>query len=359
MKIGILTYHRSNNYGALLQSIALREVLARDGHDVFFIDYWPSYHRHMYDLFSFAAMMSCNGVRRKLGYLKVCIKNYRLRKERIENFNHFIAKFILPYISSIDETYDVVVHGSDQIWRKQPELGTYDPVYFGKHGIIAKQKVSYAASMGILPTVQSDKNILKNLISNLNGISVRESDLMSLIKDLGFDNTYHVLDPTLLLSSDFWETKFNLRKSNEHYALCYMLQDSFNLSALRDYSKEKGLKLKVICRPTSHKFEEMVVTADPQNFLQLVYGADIVFTSSFHGLAFSLIFHKPFWASYIRKAGRATSLLSLTGLERRLLSPNSIIPEDTLPIDYDSVDEKLKNAQNGSLSILLSMCNQR
>lgn len=358
MKIGILTYHRSNNYGALLQAIALREVLARDGHDVYFIDYWPSYHRHMYDLFSFASMMSRNGVRGKLGYLKYCIMNYRHRKERKDNFNSFIEKFILPYISSTDETYDVIVHGSDQIWRKQPELGTYNPVYFGKHSINAKLKVSYAASMGILPTIQSDKSILKELISNLNGISVRESDLMSLVKELGFDNTYHVLDPTLLLSSGFWETKFNLRKSNERYALYYMLQDSFNLSTLRDYSKEKGLKLKVICKPTSHESEEMIVTADPQSFLQLVYGADIVFTSSFHGLAFSLIFHKPFWASYVSKAGRATSLLSLIGLERRLLSPNSIILEDTLSIDYDSVDVKLKNAQNKSLSILFSMCYQ-
>ena len=358
MKIGILTYHRSNNYGALLQAIALREVLARDGHDVFFIDYWPSYHRHMYALFSFASMMSRNGVRGKLGYLKFCIINYRHRKERKDNFNNFIDKFILPYISSTDETYDVIVHGSDQIWRKQPELGTYNPVYFGKHCINAKQKVSYAASMGILPTVQSDKEFLKELIANLNGISVRESDLMSLVKDLGFDNTFHVLDPTLLQSLDFWETKFNLGKSNEHYALYYMLQDSFNLSALRDYSKEKGLKLKVICKPRSHESEDMIVTADPQNFLQLVYGADIIFTSSFHGLAFSLIFHKPFWASYVSKVGRAMSLLSLTGLEQRLLSPNSIIPEDSLPIDYNSVDVKLKNARDESLSILHTMCNQ-
>lgn len=73
MKIGILTYHRSHNYGALLQGIALREVLKRMGHEVTFIDYWPAYHRHMYALFSFPWMMSRKGVKGKLSYLKSCL----------------------------------------------------------------------------------------------------------------------------------------------------------------------------------------------------------------------------------------------------------------------------------------------
>ena len=58
MKIGILTYHRSHNYGALLQAIALRKVLADMGNDVTFIDYWPKYHQHTYAFFSLAAMRS-------------------------------------------------------------------------------------------------------------------------------------------------------------------------------------------------------------------------------------------------------------------------------------------------------------
>ena len=48
MKIGILTYHRSHNYGALLQAIATRIVLKKMGHDAYYIDYWPDYHRRMY-----------------------------------------------------------------------------------------------------------------------------------------------------------------------------------------------------------------------------------------------------------------------------------------------------------------------
>ena len=39
MKIGILTYHRAENYGALLQAYALRTFLQQSGDDVSFIDY--------------------------------------------------------------------------------------------------------------------------------------------------------------------------------------------------------------------------------------------------------------------------------------------------------------------------------
>lgn len=39
MKIGILTFHRAINYGAVLQCYALSEVLKKMGHDVFVIDY--------------------------------------------------------------------------------------------------------------------------------------------------------------------------------------------------------------------------------------------------------------------------------------------------------------------------------
>ena len=38
MKIGILTYHRAENYGALLQAYALKEYLYTKGYDVAFVD---------------------------------------------------------------------------------------------------------------------------------------------------------------------------------------------------------------------------------------------------------------------------------------------------------------------------------
>ena len=50
MKIGILTYHRAHNYGAMLQAYALQHFLQSKGHQVDFIDYWPKDHADEYNL---------------------------------------------------------------------------------------------------------------------------------------------------------------------------------------------------------------------------------------------------------------------------------------------------------------------
>ena len=358
MKIGILTYHRSHNYGALLQGIALKEVLVRLGHQVTFIDYWPAYHRHIYALFSFHWMMARKGIRAKISYLKNCIANYKNRKNRKTNFDAFIKENVEPYTSSMDDKYDVIVHGSDQIWRKQPEINTYNPVYFGKHQIKSNWKVSYAASMGILPTDEFSKNLVKEYLSCLDAISVREESLLALVKELGYPNAVHDLDPTLLLPSDYWVTRFDLKQSCERYALYYKIKDSFDTKEVRRYVESKGLKLKVIHSKANVADSEVnITTAGPQQFLQMIYGAEMVFTSSFHGLAFSLIFNKPFYASFVKNAGRAESLLKAVDLSDRLLKPKIAIPSNLRDIDFNAVNQLLQTLRKASLESLDHMIN--
>ena len=51
MRIGILTFHRAHNYGAVLQCYALQETLKRMGHDVQVIDYRQPWIEDFYNLF--------------------------------------------------------------------------------------------------------------------------------------------------------------------------------------------------------------------------------------------------------------------------------------------------------------------
>ena len=353
MKIGILTYHRSHNYGALLQGIALREVLVRAGHQVTFIDYWPAYHRDMYALFSFHWLISLKGFGKKLIYLKNCFYNYSVQKKRKSNFDTFISEYIEPYTSSLDESYDVIIHGSDQIWRKQPEINAYNPVYFGMHDIKAKKLVSYAASMGILPQNDSEKAVLKDYISHLDCISVREESLQKLVMGLGFHNVNQNVDPTFLLIQEYWVNKFKLVKNDKPYALYYKIMNSFDTQEVRQYTKSKGLNLKVIhSKARCAESEENITTASPLQFLQLIYGANFVFTSSFHGLVFALIFHKPFYASFTKNADRAMSLLKQCDLEHRLVSPNASIPSVEKTIDFSKVDRVLEGLRELSMDYL-------
>lgn len=353
MKIGILTYHRSHNYGALLQAIALRKVLQGMGHIVTYIDYWPEYHQHMYAIFNPVAFKSM-GIRGKYGYLKTMVKTWKYRKERIKNFNAFIAEYIEPYVSSVSEDYDLIIHGSDQIWRKQPEMNTYNPIYFGKHKILTKKRITYAASMGILPDSNTDKDILKTYLSELNKISVRETDLKTLVEHLGYTCEQH-LDPTLLLKGEEWVSLMNIpRKSERKYVLFYhLLDNSFDVNEIEAFARERKMEMVTIYSWAKKKENiHEITTANPLQFLELIYNAEFVFTSSFHGLVFSLLFEKQFLAAFSTNAGRAMSILSQLELSNRLLHPMSRVPSTLDYIDYPIVSKRMDSQRMGSLRYL-------
>lgn len=357
MKIGILTYHRSHNYGALLQAIALRKVLADMGHEVTFIDYWPDYHKHMYDFFSWNSLRECDNIKDALKYIKNIVMFPISRRERICNFNVFIDKYIAPYVSSMNDSYDLVIHGSDQIWRKQPEMHTYNPVYFGKQQINTKRNISYAASMGILPDNDADKHLLKKLLSNLNEISAREENLKNLVSELGYECRQDI-DPTLLMTGKDWCELLQITPHVEdRYVLYYkLLPDSFELDKISEFAKSKGLKLKILNSSASRpKSEKNITTANPKQFLELVYNADFVFTSSFHGLVFSILFHKDFYASFSKNPGRASSLLAMLNLSDRLLVPLSDLPIDNKRIDYNKIESILSNYRGTSYSFIQNL----
>lgn len=354
MKIGILTYHRSHNYGALLQAIALRKVLSDMGHEVTFIDYWPDYHKHMYMTFSWHNMMARESLRERLSYAKFCLQNFSVIGKRIECFKVFISTYIEPYVSSTIDSYDLIIHGSDQIWRKQPELRWYNPVYFGKHDIVSKRKISYAASMGVLCNTKEEKSDVSEFLSCLNSISVRESDLKSMIENMGYKCYQHV-DPTLLLRGEDWVNVMNLQKNTQKkYVLFYnLLPNSFDLNLIKDFACKNNLQLITIYANAEKKNTDSdITTGGPLTFLELVYNASFVFTSSFHGLVFAILFKKEFYASFSTNSRRGASLLNMLGLSERLLTPMSTIPSSCQSIDYQNVDNMLEDLKNNSLDYL-------
>ena len=302
MKIGIVTYHRTMNYGAVMQSLAMRFVLQKMGHEVYYVDYWPDYHRDKYKLFPVRKFVKLS-LKNKVNFIKSLVLNHKSQKRRIYNFEKFFKTQIYPYCCSVEESFDVVIYGSDQIWRKQKELCAYNPFYFGDNKLKTNHNVAYAASMGILPNNDEDKAIVKALVTHLEKISVREEDLRQLLLSLGFANVSLTLDPTLLLSAEEWDKYL----PTENYI---------------------GEKYK---------------------------NAEYVFSASFHGLAFSIIYGKQFFASFVGNTGRAESLLNLIGIPERLLPSNSMIPEDMPPVNYSDVCKKLVPLREESLKFLATI----
>ena len=359
MKIGILTYHRTLNYGAVMQALALRFVLQKMGHDVYYVDYWPKYHQDKYALFSFHQMFS-KGAKKAVSYLKNFLKNYSSKKERIENFRKFFAIYIDPFCSQVTENFDIVIYGSDQIWRKQSSLKAYNPVYFGVNDIKALQHVSYAASMGVLPQSDKDYQCVKNMLHHLSKISVREENLLAMVKEMGFSDAVKTLDPTLLLSHTDWDNLLsfvNDDKPKERYVLFYdLMYNSFDLDEIKKFTRQYGMKLKILSGYASKAGNpDKISCGGPNVFLSLIRNADFVFTSSFHGLVFSIIYNKPFYAAFRENEGRALSLLQNLGIPNKLLAPMQKISLQYEPIDYMKINKNLEELKKSSLDFLKNL----
>lgn len=355
MKIGILTYHRVHNFGALLQAVALRYVLQNMGHQVYYVDYYPPYHRRIYKVFSWHDFFSRDTIRKKMRYVIDRVTQYPYRRERQRNFNDFISNEIIPYCRSVDEKYDVVFYGSDQIWRIQKDFNDFNPTYFGAGCIKASRHVSYAASMGTVCLSIPQQERFKYLVSHLDVISVREAALKSLLQSMNFNNVEQVVDPTLLLRDQEWNRLFPTKKiQKKKYLLFYdLMKGSFREDGVYNFANKKGLDVIVLSgSATSAPSGTMVTTAGPYQFLDLICGAEFVCTSSFHGLAFSLIFNKQFFVSFKTNSERAESLLASLGISERLLKSNSEELSIWEDINYEIVNDKLIHLKDSSLKFI-------
>ena len=359
MKIGIATYHRSENYGALLQAIALRQVLQQIGHKVYYIDYWPSHQRSIYAIPRLSWKFMLKHPLRGLSLFRDNI----LKHKRKANFRKFINKYITPYCRSVEEEYDIIVYGSDQIWRKQDNHDgkekCYNPFYFGVNSIKAKKSISYAASSDNILLSREDRETFRALLSHLDAISVREDSMLSEIKSLGFINAELSLDPTLMLGRNTWDKIIPTNVvSSDKYVLYYDLQDCLNLNDVIEFTVSRGLVLKRIVGRASFPNETFDdSTCSPYGFLQYVKNADFVITSSFHGLVFAIIYHKPFIVSCSYSPYRMRSLLKSIGCEDRMVPVRSNLHFQFKDIDYDVVEMKLSEIRKSSFTYLVNNLN--
>lgn len=361
MKIGIVTYHRNHNYGAILQAIATRLVFQEMGHDVYYVDYTPQYIKEYYSLFSMKECMS-RGLIGSLLYIKEFLLGVSVKKKRIKNFNIFINKYIAPYCKPVTDNFDILLYGSDQIWRKQRKLKDYDPFYFGVNNVNTKLQIAFAASMGVLPSEDKDKNQIKKLLSDFDFISVREVGLFDLLHELVKKKITIMPDPTLLVKNrKIWDAEIpQLNKLSKPYALFYDLQSgAFDYSAVERISKLNGLDVIIISGDSkTRKIGKTCIEAGPQEFIDLIRGASFVFSSSFHGVVFSIIYQKPFYASFLLNAGRAESLLKHLGIKDCLLPPKADIKNLGM-INYQAIEHNIHNLQKHSYEFIFEILDKQ
>ncbi len=350
--IGIITVHKINNYGSVLQAYALQKVLENMGFCAEIIDYdFPNlYHMHN----PYATIIDTQPNEPK--WIKVIFAMALLRQHKgifgfVKKYQHLSKKGYISPDALMDDApqYNVYITGSDQLWS--PRYCNGDPSFMLHFAPDDALKISYAASIGSDAIPEKLQPLYKELLNRYKHISVRENSGAALIKSLTKKDATVVLDPTLLLNKDEWNRiAAPNRQYKRKYILCYFLNYTFNafpyVDELAAYmQKQTGYEIVRVARPPHRLFtphSHYRVGASPEEFLALVRDAEMVLTTSFHGTAFAVNYCKPvFTVVKDRNASdsRQVSLMQNLGLDDLVLSITDDFP-DKSRFTYDVANEQ-------------------
>lgn len=354
MKIGIITWHQYSNFGSALQAYALSKACSEISDYVKIIDYQKDK-----KLRNIGIKLRCiiGKIFDYMPYNFLPVRRYSyLRFHRY--FFNLTDRVHKEELREISRQFDVVICGSDQIWAPNVLDTSYMLDFVDDESI---KKISYAASIG-LPQIPDDLlTTYKMYLSKFDAISIREEAGQKLLKENFNIQSEVVLDPTLLLDKKEYELiELKLRNFHKKYLFCYFLNKNHAYrDIVENYAKENNLKIVgVSAREEDGEWIELLKNIGPREFLWLVHNAVAVFTDSYHGMIFSLIYNKVFFAferfkedDPINQNSRIYQLDKWFEIEKRFLN-NGKKTEDCSEIDYNKFHEKLEQARKISKSFL-------
>ena len=351
MKIGIMTFQETTNYGALLQTMALQKAINMIGGESELIRYrcdeivkreLPG---SIFDDGFFHAPISL---------LTRIIQQRKYRK--MESFKHKYCKLSETEYdrSTIDSTltkYDRFLVGSDIVWELNVTGG--DTAFYLDFVDDPSLKYSFSSSFGYDHVPDQYLEVTKKLLSEFSMISVRENEGADIIQNLLGKKVLVTADPTILLRADSWrkyELPYNSLKDKE-YILVYFDNDKGSAIAFaKKIAQAKGLKIAYI-RNSFREIEgvKTIRDASVEQFLWLIDNAKIIVTGSYHGVLFSVNFNKEFY--YVNRAhpGRINTIIDIAGIKNRDIMSDDITEEK---IDWVTVNQRIDQFRNASLSRL-------
>lgn len=346
-KIAILTFHNTNNYGAVLQTYALQKTLSDIKADAGVLNYLcPFIERQR--TFNFKGYSAFHLIKKIIKIPFQMFIEHKFKFFRDQFFN--IIK--IDKNRDLNNEFDVFLVGSDQVWNYA--LTNNDPVYFLDFVRDKRKKNSYAASFGIDSIADEYKLPYKRLLSEFYKISVREKQAQNIIKDLLNIDVPVVLDPTFLLSKYQWQSIAVPKR--EKFVLLYLIkQDKKIIDFAEDLAKKKKLKLIYLSTAAVKVVKAEYIRPTPQEWLGYFLSAEYIVTNSFHGLAFSINFQKSFFVdlfppSSIDLNSRLENILDLFDLRGRLI--DNIGNDYDQPVNYDSVGKILETEREESINYL-------
>lgn len=349
MRIGILTFHRAHNYGAVLQCYALQEIIQEMGVEVDVIDYKQPFLEAVYTPHFRIKEFIHRIVKKDFRGGIIYIYGYFLAFKKRRVFEKFRQKHLnigsLTNNETIPQCYGKYVIGSDQVWGIHCTNG-YDPIFWGNFPTSKDSQIfGYAiSSNGDYKDCLSNEMIINN-VSNFTKIGFREKQTLLDIQNITGKKFDICVDPTLLTDSSLWENLVNETKwKNKKYVVLYQVRYSkvnpnFIKRKTYEYAKKNGCEVINASR----------MTYSVEDFVSMIKYAECVFTSSFHATVFSVLWGTPFFTFklYDGHDGRYTAMLEQLNLSNHLVDATS----DTsvkIEVDKNRIKRDLINYRHTS-----------
>lgn len=355
---GTVTWITYKNLGTYLQAYALQNIILSLGYNNEIISDTNVISHKSCKFFlkkllrGAKSLFSINKIRFYFGQRQSfrCYETFRTRFLKINN------KW--KTTNELNKKYDLFLCGSDQIWS--PIL-PFDPFYY--LGFSSKIKVAYAPSVGTNYYPENRKKIVKKYIEDFDFLSVRENRGKELLGTFVEKNISVVLDPTLLLDQVQWRRIGVEDLKQEKNILCYFL--TFNrvyMDKIQHFSQTHGLPLHIIITDYRFlKYADVPLYLGPSEFISKINSAMYVFTDSFHGTIFSILFEKKFFTlerfqenASNNQNSRVHDLLDKLDLGMCLIKYGQLDVEKLqfLSINFDNVSEKLTRLRLESINYL-------
>lgn len=337
MKVGLLTYHRTTNFGSLLQMYALYLTVKELGAECEIIDYHNlAVEKREHPL----RLNEC----RNLKQIYHCLFTDVAKKKKEQNFADFLNKKVHISEESYNkrtvircaDCYNKILVGSDLVWDFS--INGFDTTYMLDFVKESKKKIAYASSAGSIWEEKNKEQVIA-LLNQFQNIGVREESVSETLESWLNREIDFVCDPTMLIESQQWDALSEDRIIKSDYILCYFSDKDGKIyqDAIR-YGKERNIPVYVIAYHRVPRGLKVVHPTRFEEFLSLIKYAHTVFSASYHGLLFSLYFNKNLYYYNRGWKARMESITNYLEIQSRE-EYNSVMIEQ--PLDYNRINLKM------------------
>ena len=320
----LMTWYCLNNYGSLLTSFALQQTIRNLGFSTKLIHYGNIY-----------------------GYAYSFIKKHLSLTTRCVNNKDFLK------LNKITNTF---ILGSDNLINLDNNKLYVITRNLFNYTDTNKKRMMISGSIGGWDgstKTQEEHNYIKHLLHRFDYLSTREEHGKEVFKNVYDVEADWINDPVFYLErEDYLELIKDVKEDYNNKIMQYILYPSEQSNSIVEYFRKKtGKQIVKFDGNDNVKCFSRYKGQFVENWLSAIINSDLILADSFHCIAFSLIFNKPFICIKNTHATvRFTSLFKRLGINVPLIENVNDIETKVLDYNKEQVNKELFYIREFALS---------